>query len=61
MAGSENLEAYRQTGICAMQSTPLVSRTGRLLGMISTHWRNPYQPSERDLDSWTCWLGRQQI
>ena len=49
MAGSEDLEAYRQTGIRAVQSTPLLSRTGRLLGMISTHWRNPHQPSQRDL------------
>jgi PAS domain S-box-containing protein len=49
MAGSEELEAFRQTGIRAMQSTPLVSRTGRTLGMISTHWRNPHQPSERNL------------
>jgi PAS domain S-box-containing protein len=48
MAGSEDLD-YRQTGIRAVQSTPLVSRAGRLLGMISTHWRNPHQPSERDL------------
>jgi PAS domain S-box-containing protein len=49
MAGSEDLETYRQTGIRAVQSTPLVSRAGRLLGMISTHWRNPHQPSEHDL------------
>jgi len=49
MAGSEDLETYRQTGIRAVQSTPLVSRDGHLLGMISTHWRNPHQPSERDL------------
>ncbi len=49
MAGSEDLETYRQTGIRAVQSTPLVSRAGRLLGMISTHWRDPHQPSERDL------------
>jgi len=49
MAGSEDLETYRQTGIRAVQSTPLASRTGRLLGMISTHWRNPHQPPERDL------------
>jgi PAS domain S-box-containing protein len=48
MAGSEDLETYRQTGIRAVQSTPLVSRDGHLLGMISTHWRNPHQPSERD-------------
>jgi PAS domain S-box-containing protein len=49
MAGSEDLETYRQTGIRAVQSTPLLSRAGCLLGMISTHWRNAHQPSERDL------------
>jgi PAS domain S-box-containing protein len=49
IAGTEDLEIFRQTGIRAVQSTPLVSRDGRLLGMISTHWRNPHQPTERDL------------
>ena len=49
MVGSEDLEICRQTGIRAMQSTPLVSRDGSLLGMISTHWRRPHEPSERDL------------
>jgi PAS domain S-box-containing protein len=49
IAGSADLEPLRQRGIGAMQSTPLVSRAGRLLGMISTHWRNPHQPSDRDL------------
>jgi PAS domain S-box-containing protein len=49
MAGSEDLETYRQTGIRAVQSTPLVSRAGRLLGMISTHWRKRHQSSEGDL------------
>jgi PAS domain S-box-containing protein len=49
MTGTEDLEIYRQTGIRAVQSTPLVSRSGAMLGMISTHWRRPHQPSERDL------------
>jgi PAS domain S-box-containing protein len=49
MAGTDDLDAYRRSGIRAVQSTPLVSRTGQLLGMISTHWREPYQPTERDL------------
>jgi PAS domain S-box-containing protein len=49
MAGSEELQIFRQTGIRAMQSTPLISRAGRFLGMISTHWGNPHQPQERDL------------
>jgi signal transduction histidine kinase len=49
MAGSEDQAIYLQTGIRAVQSTPLVSRTGKVLGMISTHWNQPYQPSECDL------------
>jgi PAS domain S-box-containing protein len=32
----------------AVQSTPLKSRTGRILGMLSTHFRCPHRPSERD-------------
>jgi PAS domain S-box-containing protein len=49
MAGTPDLDAYRRSGIRAVQSTPLVSRSGRLLGMISTHWREPHQPTERAL------------
>ncbi len=32
----------------AVQTSPLVSRAGKTLGMISTHWAVPHQPSERD-------------
>lgn len=49
MAGTEDLATYRQTGIRAVQSTPLLSRTGELVGMISTHWRQVHAPTERDL------------
>ena len=49
MADTEDLEMYRQTGIRACQTTPLLSRSGNLVGMISTHWRNPRQPTEREL------------
>ena len=49
MAGTEDLRVYRQTRIRAVQSTPLHSRTGQIVGMISTHWREPRMPSERDL------------
>ncbi len=49
MAGTEDLATYHQTGIRAVQSTPLISRSGKLVGMISTHWREPHQPSGRDL------------
>lgn len=47
--GPDGLAAYRGAGIASMQSTPLVSRGGQLVGMISTHWRSPHEPSEREL------------
>ena len=49
MAGSEDLATYLATGIRAVQTTPLVARSGRLVGMVSTHWRRPHQPEEREL------------
>jgi PAS domain S-box-containing protein len=49
LAGTSDLIAYRQAGIQAMQSTPLLSRSGKLVGMISTHWRQTHQPTEREL------------
>lgn len=49
MVGTEDLPTYRQTAIRAVQSTPLHSRTGQIVGMISTHWRERHTPSERDL------------
>ncbi|HLH93775.1 MAG TPA: HWE histidine kinase domain-containing protein [Xanthobacteraceae bacterium] len=42
-------EGLRKCGIRAVQSTPLLSRSGELLGMISTHWRSPHEPTEREL------------
>jgi PAS domain S-box-containing protein len=49
LAGTGNLATCRQIGIRAAQTTPLLSRAGQVIGMISTHWREPHQPSERDL------------
>jgi two-component sensor histidine kinase len=49
LAGSEDLDHYRKSGMGAVQSTPLISRSGRPIGMISTHWARPHEPSERDL------------
>jgi signal transduction histidine kinase/ActR/RegA family two-component response regulator len=49
IAGTPALEDHRKTGVRAAQSTPLISRSGLLLGMISTHWSQPHQPSEHDL------------
>ena len=49
MAGTAHLDEFRRSNIRAMQSTPLISRSGPLLGMISTHWREPHQPAEHAL------------
>lgn len=49
IAGTEDLFAFRRTGIRSAQTTPLLSRSGKLLGMISTHWASPHEPSARDL------------
>jgi GAF domain-containing protein len=48
MADSEDQQVYLQTGIHACQTTPLITRAGNVVGMISTHWRRPHQPSEKD-------------
>ena len=53
MAGSDDLEGYLAGGILAVQTTPLVSRSGALVGMVSTHWREPHELSaseQRALD-----------
>jgi PAS domain S-box-containing protein len=49
MAGTPDFDESRRSNIRAVQSTPLVSSSGQLLGMISTHWRGPHQPTERSL------------
>lgn len=48
MADSEDQQTYLQTGIHACQTTPLIGHAGNVVGMVSTHWRTPYQPSEKD-------------
>ncbi len=42
-------DAFRAAGVRAAQSTPLLTRGGRLVGMITTHWTTPAAPTERDL------------
>src|SRR5512143_1177418 len=50
-ADSPDLADLLRMGIRSVQSTPLVSRGGRLVGVISTHWRAPHTPAEADLRS----------
>ena len=48
-AGTPALDVELQAGVRAIQSTPLTSRSGKTLGMLSTHYRKPHRPSERTL------------
>src|ERR1041385_2132894 len=48
-AGQASLNVLLDAGVRAVQSTPLLSSAGNLLGMISTHFRIPHRPSEREL------------
>jgi PAS domain S-box-containing protein len=47
--GTPSLSVIRNAGVRAVQSTPIVSRTGELLGILTTQWDVPYSPDEHDL------------
>ena len=42
-------EVMLEAGARSVQSTPLLSRSGRVLGMLSTHYHKPHRPHEREL------------
>ncbi len=44
-----HLDVARGEGYRAVQSTPIIDRDGAPIGMLSTHFREPHRPSERDL------------
>jgi len=49
-AGTPTLDVLLAAGARAVQSTPLVSRSGRTLGMLSTHYGHaPARPTDRAL------------
>jgi hypothetical protein len=43
------LEMLLKASVRAVQSTPLVSRSGKPLGIFSTHYREPHRPDEDTL------------
>jgi PAS domain S-box-containing protein len=43
--GTEALEIQLRAGVRAVQSTPLYNRSGQPIGMFSTHYKNPKNPS----------------
>ncbi|HET6913366.1 MAG TPA: GAF domain-containing protein [Rhodanobacteraceae bacterium] len=58
MLGETSVAEYKRAGIRAVQTTPLFARNGKLVGMLSTHWREPHEPSPRRLGLLEV-LGRQ--
>jgi PAS domain S-box-containing protein len=50
ITSDENRAAHRLAGIHTAHSTPLITRSGHLIGMISTHWSEVHEPSERELN-----------
>ncbi|MBM0744237.1 GAF domain-containing protein [Phormidium sp. CLA17] len=38
-----------EAGYRSGQSTPLITRSGKIIGMVSTQWRDHHRPSEREL------------
>lgn len=47
--GQSALKVLLEAGVYAVQSTPLVSTSGKMLGMISTHFIEPHKLAEREL------------
>ena len=48
-AGKPSLQTLSDAGVRAVQSLPLLSSTGKLLGVLSTHFGEPHRPSEQEL------------
>lgn len=44
-----SLRMHLAAGYLSAQSTPLVARSGRLTGMLTTYWREHHRPGEREL------------
>jgi PAS domain S-box-containing protein len=45
-----HMEIVNSANYRAVQSTPLFGRNGEPLGMLSTHFRRPHRPSDRELE-----------
>src|SRR5262245_9850401 len=48
-AGTEALDVLLEAGVQAVQSTPLVTSSGCIVGMISTHYLVPTRPTREEL------------
>jgi GAF domain-containing protein len=50
-AGTPAAAVMASAGALACQSTPLVARSGEVIGMLSTHYDKPHQPSPGELEA----------
>jgi PAS domain S-box-containing protein len=57
-AGNPSQTVVIDAGVRAVISTPLISSAETLMGMISTHYASPHEPTDRELDL-TAVLARQ--
>jgi PAS domain S-box-containing protein len=48
-AGTPELQLLLEAGVRAVQSTPLLSSSGKLLGMVSTYYATPHRQPKREL------------
>ena len=48
-ARTESLAVLRAAGVRSMQSTPMLSRSGKPMGIVSTYWGKLHCPDEREL------------
>lgn len=49
ISSEKSLAAHRLAGIRSAQATPLITRSGHVIGMISTLWTGIHEPTEREL------------
>jgi PAS domain-containing protein len=68
LVGTKDGAVVLADGILAAQSTPLITRKGEMVGILSTQYRRPYRPSEPelrmlDLLAWTAadFVERQRV
>jgi PAS domain S-box-containing protein len=47
--GTPALDIQLKAGVHAVQSTPIISRDGKPLGMFSTHFKNPHRPDDHEI------------
>ncbi|HVN73695.1 MAG TPA: PAS domain S-box protein [Methanoregula sp.] len=47
--GAPGLSLLREAGMRSVQATPLWSRSGRIVGILTTMWKYPHRPDDRTL------------